>query len=100
MRLKREILGLIATALFAMPAHGQGTGRISGIVVTEAGQRPIGAAQVVLKGTTSGTISSDDGRFTIANVPAGRQTIEVRRIGYGMVSRTVDVAAGETVTLT
>lgn len=100
MQLKREILGLIAAALVAAPLRAQGTGRISGTVVTETGQRPIGAAQIVLRGTTSGTVSSDDGRFTIANVPAGQQTIEVRRIGYGMVSRTVTVTAGETVTVT
>ena len=100
MQLKREILGLIAAALVAVPVQAQGTGRISGTVVTETGQRPIGAAQIVLRGTTSGTVSSDDGRFTIANVAAGQQTIEVRRIGYGMVSRTVTVTAGETVTVT
>ena len=44
-------------------------------------------------------MSGDDGRFTISNVPVGRQTVDVRHIGFGAVARTVDVAAGQTVTL-
>jgi TonB-dependent SusC/RagA subfamily outer membrane receptor len=81
-------------------AFAQSVGRVTGTVVTEAGQRPIGAAQVSIRGTTFGTVTSDDGRFTIANAPTGRQTVEVRRIGYGMVARTVEVVAGDVVTLT
>ena len=90
------ILGIVVTST---PMHAQTTGRISGTVVG-GGQRPIGAAQVVLRGSTSGTVTGDDGRFTLGGVPGGRQTIEVRRIGYGMVSRTVDVTAGGTTSLT
>src|SRR6185503_1988619 len=81
-------------------ALAQGVGRVSGTVVTEGGQRPISAAQVSIRGTTLGTVSGDDGRFVIANAPVGRQTVEVRRIGYAMLARTVEVVAGDAVTLT
>jgi TonB-dependent SusC/RagA subfamily outer membrane receptor len=95
-----RLAGLIAAIGSAAPALAQGTGRISGRVVTEAGQRPIGGAQVSLRGSTLGTVSGDDGRFTIANVRPGKQTVEVRRIGYGMATREVDVVAGATDTIT
>jgi TonB-dependent SusC/RagA subfamily outer membrane receptor len=91
---------VIAAVASAAPAHAQGTGRITGSVVTETGQRPISGAQVTLRGRTSGAVTGEDGRFTIANVPVGRQTVEVRRIGYGMVTRDVDVVAGGTDTVT
>jgi TonB-dependent SusC/RagA subfamily outer membrane receptor len=91
---------LIVAIGSAVPAHAQGTGRISGMVVTEAGQRPISGVQVSLRGATTGTITGDDGRFTIANVRVGRHTVEVRRIGYGMATREVDVVAGATDTIT
>ena len=95
-----RLAGLIAAVGSAAPALAQGTGRISGRVITESGQRPIGGAQVTLRGVTTGTVTGDDGRFTLANVRPGRQTVEVRRIGYGMASREVDVVAGATDTIT
>ena len=93
---------LAAIILVAMPARldAQRVGRLSGTVVADAGQRPMAGAQVTVNGTTLRSISGDDGRFTIANVPIGRQTIDVRRIGYGAVARTVDVVEGQTVTIT
>src|SRR5689334_8831165 len=95
-----RVLGLVAAVAVAAPAHAQGTGRITGTVVTESGHRPISGAQVTLRGRTSGSVTGEDGRFSIANVPVGRQTVEVRRIGYGMVTRDIDVVAGATDTLT
>jgi outer membrane cobalamin receptor len=95
-----RLLGLVAALGSAVPGYAQGTGRISGRVVAEAGQRPIGGAQVTLRGTTAGTVTGDDGRFTIANVRVGRHTVEVRHIGYGMATRDVDVVAGATDTIT
>lgn len=103
-RLSRFVAAITAAMTFgsAVPTRlaAQNTGRVTGTVVTEAGQRPIGAAQVTIRGTTFGTVTSDDGRFTIANAPSGQQTVVVRRIGYAMASRTVSLSAGETATLT
>ncbi len=45
-------------------------------------------------GTTLGTITSDSGRFTLRNVPAGVKAIEIRRIGY--VGATIPLVAGQT----
>ena len=95
-----RLLGLIGAVAWAAPIRAQGTGRITGSVLTEIGQRPISGAQVSLRGTTIATVTGDDGKFTLANVPIGRRTVEFRRIGYGMVSREVDVTAGATPNVT
>ena len=41
---------------------------VSGIVVDKAGEAVIGAS-VLVKGTSNGTITDFDGKFTLSNVP-------------------------------
>jgi len=97
------VIGALVVALLAAataPVAAQGTGRINGTVLSEVGTRPIPAAQVTIRGTTLGSVSGDDGRFTIANVAAGRQTVDIRHIGYGAISQQVEVVAGQTATMT
>ncbi|GAC1651368.1 MAG: TonB-dependent receptor [Gemmatimonadaceae bacterium] len=55
--------------------------RVTG-VVTGPGGEPLGSAGVNVQGTTIGTYTSDDGRFSLNSVPAGSQVVVVRRIGY------------------
>ena len=56
-------------------------GRLSGVVVDSAG-RPIEGATVDFGEYPCGAVTSRNGRFTIFGVPAGRQTVRTRRIGY------------------
>src|SRR5215471_14177680 len=44
-------------------------------------------------------VSGTDGAFTIANVPAGKQTVKARHEVMGMQSQMVDVQAGKTTTV-
>lgn len=90
---------LAAMALFPAWAVAQERGTITGTVVDQATQRPLPGAQVSVVGTQLGTITNQQGRFLIPNVPAGEQTVRVTLIGYSRGSQTVQVAAGETVTL-
>lgn len=53
---------------------------ISGIVVDKAGEAVIGAS-VLVKGTSNGTITDFDGRFTLSNVPE-KGIITITYIGY------------------
>ncbi len=45
------------------------------------------------------TVTSADGTFTIANVPAGKQTVRVWHESMGPQTQTVDVQAGKTTTV-
>jgi plastocyanin len=42
-------------------------------------------------------VTDETGKFTIKNVPAGKQTIQVWQDAYGPLTQTVDVKAGATV---
>lgn len=61
--------------------------------------QPIASAQVVVDGTGLGTLTDNEGRFQIANVPAGRQSVTVSSIGWRTTTQGVDVADAATVTL-
>jgi TonB-dependent SusC/RagA subfamily outer membrane receptor len=90
-----------ALVLMSVPtlASAQATGRVTGTVVGDAGQRPIAGTRITVRGTTLGSITGDEGKYSIAGIPAGRQTIDFRHIGYAAVNQTVEVAAGQTATV-
>jgi TonB-linked SusC/RagA family outer membrane protein len=87
-----------AAAAQVAPPAGQTAPESAGVIrgtVTETGtQRPLSGVQLVVVGTRLGGVTSAAGEFTIAGVPAGEQTVRVRRIGYAPVDRAVSVTAG------
>ena len=52
---------------------------ITGVVNDELG--PVAGANIVVKGTTNGTMTDMDGHFSISNVPAGA-VLQISFIGY------------------
>jgi TonB-linked SusC/RagA family outer membrane protein len=64
----------------ASPALAQ-TRAITGTVIEEGTRAPLPSAQVVVKGTTIGAVTRENGTFTL-QVPAGTVLLTVRRIGY------------------
>jgi hypothetical protein len=85
---RRGIVAAAATLAYSAPLPAQApteqpVGRITGRVIDASTGQGITAAAVQLVGTTNGTQTGIDGRFTIVRVPAGTATIQVRRIGYG-----------------
>jgi outer membrane receptor protein involved in Fe transport len=71
-------------------------GRLIGRVVAARSLAPMGQVQISLAGTELGTLTQSDGRFILANVPAGTYELRVERIGYRSVTREVVVTDGET----
>src|SRR5829696_4631847 len=74
------LIGAFAGAV-TVPLHGQGVGRVVGRVVSESGVGLTGVTVQVV-GTTQGTVSGVDGRYSIANVRAGTLTLHARRLGF------------------
>jgi TonB-linked SusC/RagA family outer membrane protein len=90
----------VAIALLAMPvaqAHAQNTGTITGRVTDGSGTAALQNAQVSVAAAGLGSLTNTAGRYIITNVPAGAVTLTVDLIGYERVSRTVTLAAGDTV---
>jgi hypothetical protein len=59
----------------------RGSSRVQGVVRTAAGV-PLGGARVSVAGTDVAGTTSPNGAFTLAGLPAGTHSLEVRAIGY------------------
>ena len=89
---------LVAGLVTPAGAQQPGSGRITGTVTDRTAGAPIQNVSVTIAGTTLGGRTGADGRYTIADVPAGAQRIHVARIGYSPVDQQVTVSAGQTAT--
>ncbi len=92
------VAGLLS-ALTTPSAQAQATGTIRGIVQDVAHSRALDLTQVTVVGTRFGTRTREDGVFIISGVPVGTQRVQFARVGFTAVTRTVEVAAGQTVVL-
>ncbi|HPI11885.1 MAG TPA: carboxypeptidase-like regulatory domain-containing protein, partial [Catalimonadaceae bacterium] len=102
----KKIFSLFTFFLFLQSASSlfaQGTQTVRGRILDEASKSPVIGASVVLVRTESPMIGASadvDGNFKITNVPLGRQTFQVKAIGYeSRVLANVIVTAGKEVIL-
>ncbi len=65
---------------------------VSGIVVAAEDGEPVIGATVLVKGTTIGTVTDVDGKFTLTKVPANATTLHVSYVG--MTSQEVPITSG------
>ena len=77
-------VAFVAMCLFALAstAAWAGNGKITGTVMDKASGEPLVSASIALEGTRLGTVSDDEGRFFILNVPPGTYTLRATYIGY------------------
>ncbi len=88
-RLTGVLAPLVAAALLAFGAgvataapSPAGAGSVHGIVTDRVTHQPIAQASVNVVGTALGTMTGEDGRFAIANVPAGTYRVRAWRLDY------------------
>src|SRR5881628_3186251 len=91
-RLTGVLLRLVA---IGGPAAAQ-QAAIAGRVTDKANSQAIAGARVLIVGTSLITQTNAEGRYLLQRVPIGTVTVRASAIGYGAVSRSVTVAAGET----
>jgi TonB-linked SusC/RagA family outer membrane protein len=87
----------LLVAASAVGARAQ-SGTVTGTITDAATSQPLVAAQVFITGTTLGSTTGSDGKYSISGVQAGTVEVNVRRIGYASVARRVQVAEGQTAT--
>jgi TonB-linked SusC/RagA family outer membrane protein len=73
----------------ASTAAAQTQRSIKGTVTDAETGAPIASASIHVRGTSLGSYSAADGRYTINGVPDRAVTLEVRRIGYAPVTDSV-----------
>jgi iron complex outermembrane recepter protein len=74
-------------------------GAITGVVTDAGTGMPIAVAYVRLLELNRAQTATDEGRFHFPNVPAGRHTVVVERIGYSPASTEVTTVPGGTATV-
>jgi TonB-linked SusC/RagA family outer membrane protein len=79
-------------------AHPVANGTVTGRVVDAKGEGLPGVT-VLIEGTTLGASTDMDGRYTIANVPAGSHVIVTSFVGYKSSRTTITVTSGNTTTV-
>lgn len=74
----------------------RGTARLSGRV-RDAADRPVPRANVTVRGSASAALTEEDGTFSLANLPAGTRSVQVRAIGYEPRTVAVRLLSGRSV---
>lgn len=67
--------------------------RITGVVVSAEDNEPIVGASVLVKGTTLGTITDMNGRYSINNVPVNAKSLVISFVG--MKTQKLAIKGGE-----
>jgi outer membrane receptor for ferrienterochelin and colicin len=96
-------LALLCAAFFLVPgvasAQSSGMGTVTG-KITDADEKPLPYANVLLLGTAWGGMSNETGSFTIKNIPVGNYSVRAMHMGYEDQTITdVRVDRGETTTI-
>ncbi|HEU4995638.1 MAG TPA: SusC/RagA family TonB-linked outer membrane protein [Gemmatimonadaceae bacterium] len=93
--------GVASSALVlcaAMPTRVVAQSTIQGRVTAQDGE-PLQQANVLLVGTALTTVTGQDGRYSLRNVPAGSHTVRVLRVGYREQKKLANVSDGTPFTL-
>jgi len=99
----RRVLALILPLLVVLPqqasaqAAGQTTGTITGVVTGEGGI-PLTGVIVRVDGSSLAGFTDNNGRYSIAGVPAGTHSLSAEVIGYSTAQVQVTVTAGQQAT--
>lgn len=73
--MKRKLALLLVCLLIGIGlVIAQTPRKVTGIVTSEEDNEPVVGASVLVKGTTMGTVTDIDGKFTISNVPSSART--------------------------
>lgn len=91
----------IVLAMLMLPASAlaQDVGSIQGIVKSSETGNPLGGANIVLEGTSWGTVSGADGRFTLSSIPPGSYILSASYIGFGGKKQAIVVNSGALVSV-
>lgn len=92
----KQLLYFLPFLFLALFGYGQGA--VTGIVTDQDGLSVI-SGTVAVQGTTKGTITDFDGKYTINNLSPGPQILIFSYVGYQTVKKEVTIVEGETITL-
>lgn len=86
--MKERLLMLLTCFFLGMELVWAQTSTVTGIVVSDEDGEPVVGASILINGTSLGTITDIDGKFSITNVPNSAKTLRVSFVGM----QTMEVA--------
>ena len=75
-----------------------GQGIVKGVITDKAGNTPLVATTIAVKGTTIGTISNYNGEYTLP-IKAGTYTLQFIYMGYETIEETISIEDNQTLEL-
>lgn len=79
--MKRKLMLLMTFLFIGIGLVTAQVSKVTGVVTSEEEGLPVVGASVLVKGTTIGTVTDMDGKFTLTNVPSSAKTLVVSFIG-------------------
>jgi hypothetical protein len=89
-------LACIASALGTAEAQKRGSAVLRGAVMTDVGGTPVVGAEVAIPVLGLTIVTDSSGAYSLPRVPAGSHEVQVRRLGYTLMTHTVTFADGQT----
>src|SRR5205823_7930153 len=68
----------------------RGGARLTGVVRNQQRQ-PVAGGRVSVAGSGVATLTNPRGEFTLDSLPAGTQSLQIRKLGYGMTEQAVEL---------
>ena len=90
--MKRKLMFFMTFLFIGIGLATAQTSKVTGLVTSEEDGQPVVGASVLVNGTTLGTITDIDGKFTISNVPSSSKTLRVSYVG--MLPQEVTIKEG------
>ena len=87
--MKRKLMLLLTCLFVGIGLVTAQITKVTGTVISEEDGLPVVGASILVKGTTVGTVTDMDGKFTLSNVPSSAKTLVVSFIG--MASQEVSI---------
>src|SRR6185436_3027997 len=84
---------LVVTLMLLAPPLAAQQSTVTGRVTDGSSGEPIAAVQVLIAGLRIGSLSQQDGRYILQNVPVGTHELSAQRIGYRTVTAQITVTA-------
>lgn len=91
---KHVIIAFLCVLFSAVHVLAQETGSISGLITDHGGDQ-IAGATISLERTTFGTVTDEEGKFTISQIPVGRYVLEIKAIGYQGIKKNLVITPNQ-----
>src|SRR5687767_2190404 len=94
--LRTSVFACVLLIVTTNAGAAQQTATLTGRITDSGNGEPVVGAQVMIAGSTVGTLTNRNGAFTLRALTPGTVNVRVLSIGYAELTRQVTLTAGQT----